>query len=300
MKFILRWSLFIKERFNPIANTATILMFFAANALYYIVCLSKSKAEFPWVLGFILVWLVFFHMRLFDDIKDYETDKVYNKERPLPRGLVSIKEYGFVTFFCIALEIIIASSLGPAVFTAYVFVLCFTLLMRQEFFIGEWLRHKMELYAVSHTLSSFLIGILVYSLTGNNLYQVPVLAVLFSLGNWFVFNVFEFGRKTFSKDEERIGVDSYSSRLKPWGAFLLISVNILGALFCLLLPSAKVMDTDNFKYLIVSEMALTFIVMLSGVLYCIKNSKGFAGFYRSVISAYLLLHYVLLVFIMVL
>lgn len=57
--------------------------------------------------------------------------------------------------------------------------------------------------------------------------------------NWAVFNVFEFARKTHAPEEEREGVETYSSRHGPRGAVLLTAVNVAvacGALF-LALPS---------------------------------------------------------------
>lgn len=296
MKFLLRWSVFIKERFNPITNTPVILAYFASNVLFLFICYGKSVAWFPLFSGFLLVWLIFFHMRLFDDIKDYETDRLYNKERPLPRGLITIKEYGAVTLICIILEIVIALWFGQEVFSTYTLVLSFTLLMRQEFFIGEWLRPRMELYAASHTLSAFLMGVLIISLaSGKMIWQMPISAVLFSLGSWFVFNVFEFGRKTFSKEEEREGIDSYSLRLKPWGAFGLITINMLTATIMMMLAVGKLVDIKQLMYIIIVKSVLVFLVSLTGLAYCIKGSLKYARLYRSAVSLYLLLYYVVFI-----
>jgi 4-hydroxybenzoate polyprenyltransferase len=62
-------------------------------------------------------------------------------------------------------------------------------------------------------------GLFVYSAaTGRPFWTPPLPFVLFILADWMVFNVFEFGRKTFGREEEQAGVDSYSKRFGPTGA----------------------------------------------------------------------------------
>ena len=43
----------------------------------------------------------------------------------------------------------------------------------------------------------------------------------FALVNWSVFNVFEFARKTYGRDESDGRAETYSERLGPLGAVLL-------------------------------------------------------------------------------
>jgi len=106
----------------------------------------------------------------------------------------------------------------------WVFFLCFTLMMRMEFFVGDWLRPRLELYAITHTFSATLLGMLIHAVTtGRQIALAEGAFLLFALGNWFVFNVFEFGRKTFAHEAERAGVDSYSARLNPAGAVALLN-----------------------------------------------------------------------------
>jgi len=97
-------------------------------------------------------------------------------------------------------------------------------MMRMEFFVGDWLRPRLELYAITHTFSATLLGMLIHAVTtGRQIALAEGAFLLFALGNWFVFNVFEFGRKTFAHEAERAGVDSYSARLNPAGAVALLN-----------------------------------------------------------------------------
>ncbi len=300
MGILLRWCQFIKERFNPLANTITIAAFFSANAaiayMYYPSEFQRNNIAI--LTGFLLVWLIFFHMRLFDDIKDFEIDKLVNKERPLPRGLLNTTEYGFGILLCIITEIILACSLGWKILFSYILVLAFTLIMRLEFFIGDWLRPKMELYAVTHTLSASLTGLLIYSMSaGYAIFELPKVLFFLTLCNWFVFNVYEFGRKTFGVEEEREGVDSYSRRLKPVGAFLLLSSNMMLAFIIFFLSIKYISVTHiliksqgiNLLQILIGSITLT--VAFFGIKYSFKPEKFFAQLYRNVVSLYLVLFY---------
>lgn len=303
MGLITRWLVFIGERFEPASHTFMIASFASANlAMAYAADpFNVGEGATRLVLGFALVWLVFFHMRLFDDIKDYQTDRMVNRDRPLPRGVLTTDEFGAGILFCVLLEIFVAASLGFNIFTTYVMVLAFTLVMRQEFFIGDWMRPKMELYAATHTFSASLLGLLIYSAsTGKTIVEAPRAYLMVVLGNWFVFNVFEFGRKTFGREEEREGVDSYSLRLMPFGAFALLGANIFLAFFMLYSACAGIDLAKNFPSLaaqgafsnmLISAAVVSFLVVAAGMVYSLKPSKFNAKFYRGVVSLYLVAYH---------
>ncbi len=303
MKLISGWSTFVKERFEPVSHTLMIAAFASANAAMGYASYPAGFNTSPGYLltGLFLVWLVFFHMRLFDDIKDYETDKLVNKDRPLPRGVLTTDQFGAGILVCVLLEMAVALILGFNVFTTYVMVLAFTLIMRQEFFIGDWMRPKMELYAATHTFSAALLGMLIFSITsGKMICDMPKSFLFMAIGNWFVFNVFEFGRKTFSTAEEREGVDSYSLRLTPFGAFALLGANIFLAFTMLYLSAANIISRAalnataafDFGPMLISAAIISFIVAAAGMMYSLKPSNFYAKFYRGVVSLYLVAYHV--------
>jgi 4-hydroxybenzoate polyprenyltransferase len=300
MNLLSRWFTFVKERFEPVSHTVMIFAFASANAaMAYAVSPFAIKERAAYLFGgFMLVWLVFFHMRLFDDIKDYETDSLVNKERPLPRGVLTINEFGAGILICVIAEIALSSALGFKIFSTYALVLAFTLIMRQEFFIGEWMRPKMELYAATHTFSASMLGLLIYSVLNNAfITEIPAAYLYAAFGNWFVFNVFEFGRKTFSIKEERDGVDSYSLRLSPFGAFALLSVNIFFAFLMLYLCADKINQAApggrliNFMPMLASAALISFTVICAGMVYSRKPSDFNAKFYRGAVSFYLVAYH---------
>jgi len=291
-----RWFRFMRERFEPISTTILLASLAGANGLLALGALGAPPPPWPRALaGFALLWLVFFHMRLFDEIKDYEVDKLVNRERPLPRGLVTIEEHGWMTLACVALECALALALGFPVFSTWAALAAFTLVMRQEFFIGYWLSPRMELYAVTHTFSAALQGGLVFSVvSGLTLDAVPRAYAAAMLGNWFIFNVFEFGRKTFGREEEREGVDSYSLRLGAFGAFLLTAANLaLGYgmlhLYAAHVGPARGLDLSPLKY---AALGVTLIPCAAGLAYSAAPSAVGAKRYRGAVTLYLLAYHV--------
>ncbi len=289
MAFLGRWLQFFKERHEPISITLMISAFFSANA--FMAYQPGVHAPPCWkrlAAGFALVWLVFLHMRLFDEVKDYDFDKEHNPGRPLARGLISVGEFSAMTLVCILAEGTIAGLMSWPMFPTFVMVLCFTLMMRMEFFIGDWMRPKLELYAITHTFSAAMIGLLIHNVV---CFSDPAGAdkafLIFALGNWFVFNVFEFGRKTFAVEEERPGVDSYSERLKPSGAVALLMVNVIGAFVCLYYSSAMKFDLVLNKILLPAGI-ISALVAISGIVYAAKPQLKMAKLYRGTVTFYLL------------
>ncbi len=287
--FIRRWWQFLRERHDPFGITLTVAAFYGANVLMG----RPSDPGFAWdpvrlAAGFAVVWLVFLHMRLFDEVKDYAVDREHNPERPLARGLIGLGEFGTVTLLVILVELSIAANMGWASFTTMVMTLCFTLMMRMEFFVGDWMRPKLEIYAITHTFSATMLGFLSFSMaTGRPLVACGEGFALFALGNWFVFNVFEFGRKTFGREEERDGVDSYSLRLKPAGAVVLLIVNMLTGYGLLTAASSFIFPAWP-KMLLGGAGALVLLVTLAGIKYASSPTTTDAKLYRGVVTLYLL------------
>ena len=293
MSFFKRWYTFLHERHEPFGTSLMILAFCAANAAF---AWPEKAAMIPgWgklVAGYLLIWGVFLHMRLFDEVKDYEFDCEHNPERPLARKLISLQEFGVITLLVILGEAALAANIGWPVFTTFAIVLAFTLLMRMEFFVVDWLRPKLEAYAISHTFSAGLMGVLIYSsISGRYIVDAPAHVLEIAFGNWFVFNVFEFGRKTFGREEERDGVDSYSARLYPWGAVVLLVINMaLG--YLMLFWACQGKFGGNPVQVLAPAGIIAALVLIAGIVYAAKPTGKNAKLYRGVVTFYLLAYHV--------
>lgn len=290
MPFIKRWCQFLKERHEPFGITLMVGSFFAASA--FMAYQPGVHAPPCWrrlSIGFALVWLIFLHMRMFDEVKDYQVDREHNPERPLARGLISVGEFSAMTMICLAVEMALAKIMAWPMFPAYIMVLCFTLLMRMEFFVGDWMRPKLELYAITHTFSAAMISLLIHSIVCfSDAAGADRATLLFALGNWFVFNVFEFGRKTFAHEEERAGVDSYSGRLKPWGAVLLLLVNVFAAYCAFFLAVGSKFSSVADWRLFAPAAVISLLTAVAGAIYASSPVAANAKLYRGIVTLYLL------------
>ena len=276
----------ILERFHPASYLPMIFVFTLANGLYF----KLPDQEFPLIpfLGALLLMLsAFFRLRLFDEIKDYQVDLKINPTRPLARGIISISQVKKIIGLLIFLEMLLTLSMDQNIFLIHTLAIAYSLLMYEEFFIGDWLSPKLTLYAVTHTISSSFLGVsaavfiahtTTLNLAGNT--------VLFFIFNWAFFNLFEFSRKTYSMDEERKGVDTYSSLYGPWrAAFLSFSQVVFGLLVIIYALGIH----QNFNLICLSAVYTIFLF-----LYAIQPTQKNAKLLRTTTGIYLILFYSLL------
>ncbi|MBN1669538.1 MAG: UbiA family prenyltransferase [Kiritimatiellae bacterium] len=267
--------------------------FFLGNALVALV-LAKGSVHWPSMLPPLAATvLIFFRLRIFDELKDYETDKALHPDRPLARGLISTIDAKRMALTVAVLELALAAASGPCAFAAWGVVLLFSLLMYREFFAGAWLRPKMELYAVSHTLVSGWIGLYIATAVSGMLpWRLPAGVWAFALANWAVFNVFEFARKTWARDEETPGIESYSGRLQPWGAALLTLSMVAGSALGLYAVVTRTAAADAARILALVMAAIPTVI---GLVYT-GHPRGAAGpLFRRTMEVYIVAYYLVLV-----
>jgi 4-hydroxybenzoate polyprenyltransferase len=293
----MRWLIFMKERFSPATYLPMIALFVTMNGVF-----GTMISGTPWIgpklaLVIPLILSFFFRMRLFDEIKDYQTDIKVNPGRPLPRGLLRINQVKKMIVALILLElgltgvlvsVIAGSELNAtalleavSVSAAYVTALSFSLLMYNEFFLSDLLRHRLTTYAVSHTFASVLLG----ALTGMALTGLPTKSVSFALPaflfltNWPLFNLFEFARKSFAPSEEREAVPSYSKNFGVPGAWALSASQILLANATLYLATGL-----TNRYLVGTTAVFLFV----SCYYLLARSERSANVFRLLTSVVLL------------
>jgi 4-hydroxybenzoate polyprenyltransferase len=276
-----KWLAFTKERFNPGSHLVMIFLFVIAHRLLF--------PGYASVLSVLAVFLgtvaFFFKLRLFDEIKDYELDCVINPTRPLVRGLVTHSDLYRGIFFCIALEIALFGLQGKAGGVAISIAIAYSLLMYKEFFVRNLIRPHLTTYAVSHTFVSVLLSFaLISAFTGVYPWQLSRESQLFALNSWCLFNIFEFGRKTFTSSEEREGVESYSKIFGRHGAVALVLSMACASAYCLI----RVRYSAAFQsFILISCVALA----ATGAAYAVLNRVPFGKIYRAFSSIYIVLIY---------
>jgi 4-hydroxybenzoate polyprenyltransferase len=216
-----RLTVFIQERFEPISHLLMIFVFWWAHLL--ITEQTSGLAQ-----NFLIFWgstAFFLKLRFYDEIKDYDTDKIINPNRPLARGLLSIDETKSMIIISIIFILISFSLVSLKALPAMALAVAYGVLMYYEFFIPKLIRPHLTTYATTHTIVTFFLSMAILCAHRDlYLWQLPLSDALFGLMSWMLFNIFELGRKTYQKSEERTGVDTYSLVWTRPGAVALVLI----------------------------------------------------------------------------
>src|SRR5512137_1173348 len=102
------WA-YLQERFPPQANGVLIASYFAAN--YFLAHGVSLPAGAPLALtwrfpaGCLVLLLMFFHMRVIDEHRDYEQDCIVYPDRILSRGLVTLQQLRRIGIAAVLIEL---------------------------------------------------------------------------------------------------------------------------------------------------------------------------------------------------
>ena len=213
LRGLVAWA---KERF-PARNG----VFFAALYLTALVVAGASTGSpiaIGWrtVPGFLAFWAFFLVLRVFDEHKDFVVDCVAHPERVLQRGIITLGNLRVIGAFAAAVTLAVTlwrDGGVPGRATAWwLAVAIWSLLMAREFFVRDWLRRRLVLYALSHMCVMPLgIGWIV-AMSGHSPTESP--ATLAFLGLSFLSGLtFEVARKMRSPGDERPMADTYTGAL---------------------------------------------------------------------------------------
>ncbi len=292
MKSMKNWWTFTKERFDPISHLIMIVVFLFAHILVINAVKSIRATSVQDIFLFIGVTAFYFKLRLYDEVKDYELDVVINKSRPLPRGLLNHKDMYFGMVVCILIELLCFGIMGLHSVSALIIGILYSLLMYKEFFIKEIIRPHLTTYALMHTIVTSILSFAIFSfLSTENVFNLLCDKTLycFAILNWLLFNIFEFGRKTFASIEERDHVDTYSSLFGRWGAVFLVVSQAFVAHYL----SFNLIGANKYGLFIMSSLIFSILLFIS-LFYIIQNSPKTAKLYRNFSSAYIILFYLII------
>lgn len=164
------------------------------------------------MIAFIVVFLFFLQLRIADEFKDYDDDLRYRSYRPVPRGLVTLRELGIVAIGSVVIQLGLTFSLGRFLLLSFLgLVWSYMSLMAKEFFVPDWLKKHSLVYLLSHGLILPLIAF--YATACDWLIIEGAMApgtLWFLLVSFLGGITLELGRKIRApKDEER-GVETYT------------------------------------------------------------------------------------------
>jgi 4-hydroxybenzoate polyprenyltransferase len=152
-----RVAMFLIERFPPPPQLVLMTVLFVAATLMGGVLLAPEGGGTLGTIdpgkaaaGFVGALLFIVRLRLYDDVKDADTDRVENPMRPIPRGLVTVRELDVTAAVVLAVEGLLIASVGWLTFGCWAIAAAWSVLMRAEFFVPEWLDRHPATYAISH------------------------------------------------------------------------------------------------------------------------------------------------------
>ena len=221
------------ERF-PVIGHGVLIAAFSFSAVSY-ASLLRGYVEWPRlgtvVVAFVSAFLFFLQLRLADEFKDFAEDSQFRPYRPVPRGLVSLRELGLLGILTLAVQLGLALWLDVALVPLLLLVWAYLALMSREFFVRDWLKARPVTYLWTHMLIVPLIDLYTtacdWLVAEANFHHWEL--AWFLIVSFFNGIVIEIGRKIRAPQDEEAGVETYSAlwgtrrAVLVWWAALLVT-----------------------------------------------------------------------------
>lgn len=212
-----RWWIYQRERFPIVAHGVLIAIFSSAAISYSVLLRGGTKIPHisTIIVAFISVFLFFLQLRIADEFKDFDDDLRYRPYRPVPRGLVSLRELGWLGVATGIIQLSLAVWLTPTLALLLGLVWLYFGLMCKEFFVHHWLKAHPLAYMCSHMVIVPSINLYATACDWLVAQASPPAGIFwFLVASFFNGMVIEIGRKIRSPKDEEFGVETYSA---VWG-----------------------------------------------------------------------------------
>lgn len=211
-----RWWVYQAERF-PLAAHAPLIACFSFCAASY--SSHLRGAGFPdlaaVLVSFPCCLIGFLHLRLADEFKDIDEDRRWRPYRAVPRGLVTLRELGWLWVGTAAVQVALATALDVRLTAILLATWVYLALMTREFFARTWLKARPVAYLLSHMVILPLIDFLATACDWIPAQGRPPPGLGWFLAVSFANGVtLELGRKIRAAEDEEAGVETYSGL---WG-----------------------------------------------------------------------------------
>lgn len=233
---VARLWIYQAERF-PVIGHGVLIAAFSFSAVSYS---SLLRGHVAWprlatvMVAFVSAFLFFLQLRLADEFKDFAEDAQFRPYRPVPRGLVSLRELAALGGLTLVVQLGLAWWLEPALVPLLLLVWGYLALMSREFFVRDWLRASPITYLWTHMLIVPLIDLYTtacdWLAAGANLPHWGL--AWFLVVSFFNGVIIELGRKIRAPQDEETGVETYSALWGPrravlvwWGAVLVTAIS---------------------------------------------------------------------------
>lgn len=264
---------YLNQRF-PVVNMALFaVLFLTVYSVAERTWPTAAPGTFGWReggpafgLGMVAVISFFFRLRVFDEQKDYALDSINHPDRVLQSGRVTLRQLQRVSLAGAVIEFAWSVLMGMPTLLCWLLAVGYSLLMRYEFFVGDFLKKRLLLYAITHMLIMPLVIWWIWSAyvpgygVADNLY---LLAALSLLGGF----AFEIARKVHVPEAERALIDSYSKSMGYTAAI----VTVLLVLLVSTIVQYYLLRTLNASLMPFVLIGLLYLVTLS--IYLLSLSK---------------------------
>lgn len=259
--FFQRWNTYQKERF-PLA-VFSVYIFCLTWATFFFnknlnTLLDKTVNVGVFVVMFVVAIAQFLMARIVDEFKDYAEDAKYRPYRPVPRGLIKLKELRVLLFICAGIQIVLTCIFNIAGLKYLALVWLFFLLMTKSFFIKKFIDKHILIEVLLDEIMLPLLILYLSSFVGLTFANIwPLLAMVY-----FVSWIIEIARKMRCKADEEKGVKTYTAVLGIPRATILISVlELLLLVSRILLPSK--LNTGNDMAKIVLSVIYALLIAIN-------------------------------------
>lgn len=146
------WATFARERFQiPVVMIVGVAQ---STSAQYVVSSTLDWLGLAISISGITILLIV--MRMMDELKDLDTDRIAHPDRPLPRGLISPEEVRLGLWIAVGVLLVASVSIGvlrnPVAGALLGLSVGYSLLMYREFFVPNFLGTRPFLYAVTHQI----------------------------------------------------------------------------------------------------------------------------------------------------
>jgi 4-hydroxybenzoate polyprenyltransferase len=251
----------------PVLRTGILLAAFSAASINVSALLGhRALPGLPtYVLAFAVLFVFFFQLRACDEVKDADEDRRYRPERPIPRGLVSLRLIVGIACAMVPVAVVMTWSLSVWLLAPLAAVWLWLALMTAEFGVPVWLKARPLAYLGSHMLIMPLMDLFVTAAEWLVRDGAPPIGLSLFLGLSFVNGcVLEIGRKLYAPQSERVGVETYTATLglqtavNLWIGCLTASLALLAAVgFAVAAPRA-VLAVGLFAFAATLALAIRF------------------------------------------
>jgi 4-hydroxybenzoate polyprenyltransferase len=229
-----RWWIYQRERFPLVAHGPLILAF-SFCAVAFSAHLRGAGWPHPGAVAvaFVSSLLFFLQLRIADEFKDVGEDTRWRPYRPVPRGLVTLRELGGIFVGAALIQLSLALWWSPTQVVVLAVAWTYLAAMSVEFGCRAWLKRHPIIYLWSHMLIMPLVDLYATACDWVPAIGTPPTGLLWFLAASFANGVvIELGRKIRSPADEEEGVETYSVLWGPlraagvWWAMLLITATL--------------------------------------------------------------------------